>query len=161
MFEVLSELETKIQIIQIYGKCMLKLYDLFGNETIIILFFTMVSMSYIGIFMGFLFLDLPTRPFLEHITYTDPLFIKREYTILTYFFGINYFRDIIDDLIRQVIIICFGICIKILSDKRVWNLAFWLRKYLTHWVQVITNVFTATPSRFFYVPIISPMKLKK
>ncbi len=39
MYEIISDIETKIKIIQIYSNFLLKLYDLFGDETAVVIFF--------------------------------------------------------------------------------------------------------------------------
>lgn len=129
MIETISELDTKIKIIQVYGKCMLYLLHFFGNKTIVVLSFLSFTLNYYGLLLSLLFLDVPLQPILEHLTYTNPIVIKREYTILTYVFGINYLRDIIDSLLRQVVMIFIIICIKILTYKKTWIYQNWLKKY--------------------------------
>jgi len=130
MIEIIAELDTKIKIIQVYGKCMLYIFHYLGNQTIVILTFLTFTLNYYGLFLSLLFLDVPLQPILEHLSYTNPIVIKREYTILTYVFGINYLRDVIDSLLRQVVFIILFICIKILSYNKLWTYPVWLKRYI-------------------------------
>ena len=119
MYEIISDIETKIKIIQIYSNFLLKLYDLFGDETAVVIFLTMLDMFlfsftniYVLLFFG-LFANnnlITFKPAIEHISYTSPLSLKREYTILTYVFGITYLRDIMDMLLTSCVRLFLKFC---------------------------------------------------
>ena len=119
MYEIISDVETKIKIIQFYSNFLLKLYDFFGDETVVVIFLTMLDMFlftfsniYVLIFFG-LFANnnlLTFKPAIEHISYTSPLVLKREYTVLTYVFGITYLRDIMDMLLTSCVRLFLKFC---------------------------------------------------
>jgi len=119
MYEIISDIETKIKIIQIYSNFLLKLYDLFGDETAVVIFLTMLDMFlfsftniYVLLFFG-LFANnnlITFKPAIEHISYTSPLSLKREYTILTYVFGVTYLRDIMDMLLTSCVRLFLKFC---------------------------------------------------
>ena len=119
MYEIISDIETKIKIIQIYSNFLLKLYDLFGDETAVVIFLTMLDMFlfsftniYVLLFSG-LFANnnlITFKPAIEHISYTSSLALKREYTILTYVFGITYLRDIMDMLLTSCVRLFLKFC---------------------------------------------------
>lgn len=119
MYEIISDVETKIKIIQFYSNFLLKLYELFGDETAVVLFLTILDVflfSFTNIYV-FLFFGLfannnliTFKPTIEHISYTSSLTLKREYTILTYVFGITYLRDIMDMLLTSCVRLFLKFC---------------------------------------------------
>lgn len=119
MYEIISDIETKIKIIQIYSNFLLKLYELFGDETAVVIFLTILDVflfSFTNIYV-FLFFGLfannnliTFKPAIEHISYTSPLSLKREYTILTYVFGVTYLRDIMDMLLTSCVRLFLKFC---------------------------------------------------
>lgn len=125
MYEIISEMDTKIKIIQAYGWFLLKLHEVFGSEYTVIallsLFETFVfSFTNIFVLLGMAIISelqlIQFKPFVEHLTYSSITQIKREYTITTYVFGITYLRDMIDTLLMSFVRFCLKICI-ILSIK--------------------------------------------
>lgn len=128
MYELIADVETKIKIIQNYGKFLLILNDLVGYESVIIIL-TLLEIVvfnfwniYIVICMA-LFSDtniITFRPVIQHIVDSEPLALKREYTILTYGLGITYLRDVMDSLlihfVRTLLKISMYFTIWILSN---------------------------------------------
>jgi len=120
MIELLSDVDTKIYILQKYGTLILKLYDVFGNMTIVWVVLTMshvflnnmihhnvnaLKYFYFSLFIGFI-MDIETKsflPFIEFITHKNQLALKREYSILTYVFGITTLRDVMDTMMMYIV----------------------------------------------------------
>jgi hypothetical protein len=108
MYEIVSDTDTKIKIIQWYGYFLLGLYKLLGDEMTVIGFLSLVQtfffdMSHIFVFIVFgIISDLHLirfKPVIEHITSISHLALKREYTLTTYVFGITFLRDVMDSML--------------------------------------------------------------
>lgn len=120
MIELLADVDTKIYILQKYGSAILTLYSVFGNLTPVLVFLTMTHVFlnnvlhesvkvfkyfYISLLIGII-LDLDTHTFLpviEQITTKSPLTLKREYSVLTYVFGITTLRDAMDSMMMYIV----------------------------------------------------------
>ena len=126
MYEIISEMDTKIKIIQVYGWFLLKLHEVFGSEYSVIAILSLFEMfvfnfTNIFVLIGMAIMSdlhmIQFKPIIEHITYSSITQIKREYTIMTYFFGMTYMRDVIDKLLKSCVHFCLHIwmfiCIKV------------------------------------------------
>lgn len=120
MIELLADVDTKIYILQKYGTLILKLYDVFGNITSVLVFLTMTHVFlnnmihenvrtfkyfYISLLIGSI-MDFETQTFLpmiERISTKNPLTLKREYSVLTYIFGITTLRDVMDNMMMYIV----------------------------------------------------------
>ncbi len=88
-------------------------------KQLLLYFLTMLDMFlfsftniYVLLFFG-LFANnnlITFKPTIEHISYTSSLTLKREYTILTYVFGITYLRDIMDMLLTSCVRLFLKFC---------------------------------------------------
>lgn len=128
MYEIISELDTKIKIIQAYGWFLLKLHELFGNEYSVIALLSLFEMFVFSFSNIFVIIGLAVisdlqiirfKTLVEHITYSSVIQLKREYTLTTYVFGITYLRDTMDKMLTACVQFCLKIglfiCIKVYS----------------------------------------------